>query len=400
MAQAVRATAEVQELAQQALEALRKGDPQAARVRLERAIQLDERNPALWLTLASAFRQLGLPDDERQALERALVIEPRHLLALLQKGSLLDIQGRTREAAVAYRNALNTIPPGAQLAPNLQPAVRRAQAVIAENDAALEDFITERLKEARSRHADARTERFDRCIDAMLGKNFIYIPRPTFMHFPFLPAYEFYPREEFPWLAEIEAATPAIRAEFERVFAEDQARLEPYITYPEGVPLDQWAELNHSRKWSVFYLWREGKAIDEHIARCPQTAALLEKAPRSDVPGHAPTAFFSILDARAKIPPHSGVTNTRLIVHVPLIVPEGCGFRVGGERREWKPGHAFVFDDTIEHEAWNNSDVPRAVLIFDIWNPYLTEAERVFVRAATHAIGEYNRGEAPGMGSI
>jgi aspartyl/asparaginyl beta-hydroxylase (cupin superfamily) len=147
-------------------------------------------------------------------------------------------------------------------------------------------------------------------------------------------------------------------------------------------------------------LWREGKPIDEHIARCPQTAALLEKAPRADVPEHGPTAFFSILDAGARIPPHNGVTNTRLIVHVPLIVPDGCGFRVGGERREWKPGNALIFDDTIEHEAWNNSAVPRAVLIFDIWNPYLTDAERDFVRAATHAIGDFNRGETPGMGSM
>jgi aspartyl/asparaginyl beta-hydroxylase (cupin superfamily) len=107
------------------------------------------------------------------------------------------------------------------------------------------------------------------------------------------------------------------------------------------------------------------------------------------VPGSTPSALFSILDAKTRIPPHTGVSNTRLIVHLPLIIPSGCGFRVGAEQREWIPGKAFVFDDTMEHEAWNDSDVPRAVLIFDIWSPFVSEVEREFVRSVTAAVGEY-----------
>jgi aspartyl/asparaginyl beta-hydroxylase (cupin superfamily) len=115
----------------------------------------------------------------------------------------------------------------------------------------------------------------------------------------------------------------------------------------------------------------------------------LEGAPLCDVTARAPTIFFSILDASTTIPPHSGVTNTRLTVHLPLIVPPDCGFRVGSETREWIPGRAWVFDDTIEHEAWNRSDAPRAILIFDIWNPLLTAPERDVVRAATELVGTY-----------
>lgn len=96
--------------------------------------------------------------------------------------------------------------------------------------------------------------------------------------------------------------------------------------------------------------------------------------------------MFSILDAGTRIPPHTGVTNTRTTVHLPLVVPEGCGFRVGGEVRSWKVGEAWAFDDTIEHEAWNDSDRPRAILIVDAWNPLLTEAEREVVRAACSAM--------------
>ena len=64
------------------------------------------------------------------------------------------------------------------------------------------------------------------------------------------------------------------------------------------------------------------------------------------------------------------------MVHLPLIVPEDCSFRVGGETRNWVPGEAFAFDDTIEHEAWNRSNRDRAILIIVAWNPYLSDDVR------------------------
>jgi len=102
--------------------------------------------------------------------------------------------------------------------------------------------------------------------------------------------------------------------------------------------------------------------------------------PLQRIPGRAPNAFFSLLRPGKRIPPHTGVTNTRAIVHLALDVPPECGFRVGGETREWVEGKAFAFDDTIEHEAWNGSDRRRAVLILDTWNPHLSQREREAVR--------------------
>jgi aspartyl/asparaginyl beta-hydroxylase (cupin superfamily) len=231
--------------------------------------------------------------------------------------------------------------------------------------------------------------RFDKCLATLLRKQMIYRQQPTFMYFPNLPVIEYFDRDLFPWLDPIEAATDDIRAELLQVLAEDAANLQPYVSLPETSPLKQFRELNNSRRWSVYYLWREGTAVTENLARCPRTAEALKAWPRCDVPGYSPSAVFSILDAKTRIPPHTGVSNTRLIVHLPLIVPPGCGFRVGAERREWQPGKAFVFDDTIEHEAWNDSDDPRAVMIFDIWSPFLNESEREMVSAATIAVGEY-----------
>ena len=184
--------------------------------------------------------------------------------------------------------------------------------------------------------------------------------------------------------------TEEIRAELLRVLVADREGLQPYIDFPAGMPLDQFRELNRSRRWSAYFLWNQSSEVPAHIARCPVTAGCSGRA-ALPIEGRAPTAFFSILDANTRIPPHIGVTNTRCTVHVPLVVPPGCGFRVGSTTREWVPGQAWVFDDTIEHEAWNLSDTPRAILIFDIWNPLLTAAERDMITAATEIYASITR---------
>jgi len=271
----------------------------------------------------------------------------------------------------------------------MRPALQHARDVVEANNRSLETHLEQRLAALRGRHADASLSRFDQCLAILLQKQPIYRQQPTFLYFPHLPAIEFYERSEFPWLAAIEAATAPVRQELAAVLAQGATVLDPYVSMPRGTPLDQWAELNHSRKWGVYYLWHEGDAVPEHMAACPNTVAALDGWPRCEVPGCSPTAVFSILDAKTRIPPHTGVTNTRLIVHLPLVIPPGCGFRVGASRREWREGECFIFDDTIEHEAWNDSDVPRAVFIFDIWSPHLSPMERDLVRTATAAVGEY-----------
>jgi aspartyl/asparaginyl beta-hydroxylase (cupin superfamily) len=368
---------------------LHRGNFAAARALIEKAIGKDAGNAAFWINLASTLRRLGLRDEEMQALQKALTIEPRHLLALLQKASLQDLMGQPRDAAKTYHNALQTIPVGTQLPESLRQPLQHAVRTVQENTAQLEALLGERLKAVGEGHSAAERERYEHCFAGHIGRRRIYTPQPTFLLFPQLPALEFYPREMFPWLTAIEAASEEIRAEFERVFAEDAGLLEPYVKHPDGVPLDQWKELNHSKRWSVLYLWRDGKPEAANIARCPRTAALMQNVPKVDIPNVGPAVFFSVLDAKSHIPAHTGVTNTRLVVHIPLVIPEGCRFRVGSTTRPWRKGEAFVFDDTIEHEAWNDSDVPRAVLIFDIWNPFLTELEREAVRTMVSGVREY-----------
>ena len=376
---------------------MQRGQAAGARDHFQRATAADAGHPALWSNLATSLDALGLHDEEMAAIERALALEPRHPPALLQKAALIEKRGDPREAARIYRAALVTLGPETEPPPSLHAMLEHAREAVRRDDAALARAIEERLARVRAQHGSGVSRRAEECVALLTGRRSRYLPQPTFLYFPGIPALEFFDKREFPWLGAVEAAADAIRAELTQVLASDQAGLEPYVAYPDGVPLDQWRELNRSRRWSAYFLWNQGTAQADHLAHCPRTAQAVGIAPRCDIAQHGPNVFFSILEPRTRIPAHTGVTNARLTVHMPLIVPSGCGFRVGGETRAWIPGQAWVFDDTIEHEAWNDSDTPRAILIFDIWNPYLTAAERDLVRAATEAIGSYYGAPPPGL---
>ncbi|MGZ8363386.1 MAG: aspartyl/asparaginyl beta-hydroxylase domain-containing protein [Caulobacteraceae bacterium] len=365
------------------------GNHDAAAGLLEQAVKGEPRNPEIWFNFAVALRALDRLDDARNAFDMVVRLNPKSTRAWLEKGAVEEARGKTRDAAMSYRQALLLVPPGSRTPPGLERSLRRAKETLDANNLALENHLASGLGEIRKRFPDASFRRFDQCVETMLQKRRIYRQQPTFMYFPEMPAIEFYDRAMFPWLEQVEAAAGDIRAELLEVLSGGAETLDPYITVPEGAPSERWGALTNSRRWGVYYLWNEGETFPGHMARCPKTVKALEGLPHWDVPGSGPTAMFSILDAGSRIPPHTGPVNTRLVVHLQLVVPPGCGFRVGGQQREWVPGEAFVFDDSIEHEAWNNSDQSRAVLIFNVWSPFLDEAERELVRALTASIGEY-----------
>jgi aspartate beta-hydroxylase len=376
---------------------LARGEAEKAHALFVRATTADPKHPSLWANLASSLKALGRRAEEMDAIEKALELEPRHLSALLQKGTFLEQSGDPRNAARAYQNALACIPPGAEPPAAVRAALAHAKSLVEADLAQLTAALDEPLAAIRARYGGQRQRRVELCLDAIMGKRKTYHSEPTWMYFPELPAIEFFERSDFPWLDAIEAATEEIRAELMRVLVADREGLQPYIDFPASMPLDQWRDLNRSRKWSAYFLWNQGEPNAGHLARCPVTARMIETAPRPRIAARAPTAFFSMLDAGVRIPAHTGVTNTRLTVHLPLIVPEGCAFRVGATTRELVPGKAWVFDDTIEHEAWNPSDTPRAILIFDIWNPLLSAAECELIQTATEVYGRYyaSPGEKP-----
>jgi aspartyl/asparaginyl beta-hydroxylase (cupin superfamily) len=220
--------------------------------------------------------------------------------------------------------------------------------------------------------------RFARALDIAAGRRKLYVQRPTVFTYPELPNVQYYDTADFPWVAGVEAATAAVRDELQALLSADGlAGFRPYIQAKDGaVRLDTNKGLVENKDWSALFLSENGRPDERLISRCPKTWEILQQAPLVDIPGWGPTVMFSLLKAGARIAAHTGMFNTRLVCHLPLIVPPGCHFRVGNEVREWREGKLFIFDDTIEHEAWNDSNEDRVVLIFDIWRPELSEQER------------------------
>jgi aspartyl/asparaginyl beta-hydroxylase (cupin superfamily) len=375
-------------------EALARKDPRSALMLLTRASQsAAPPNPMIELCIALAHKDLGDSDAELAAVVRSRVIDPYFYPALLHHARLLERQGKRRQAARLFRDVLKIMPDRDRADPALERAVQHAQGAVAENMDSLEKHLEATLADLRRRHAGERLDRFERSLQVMIGRRKMYAPQPVMLHFAELPSIQFYDDELFPWVREVEAATDTIRDELLGLLAEAREGFRPYVQHPPGAPLNQWVELNRSPRWSTYFLWEHGERLEAHCERCPRTAAILEGLPMARLPNYSPTAMFSCLDPHTVIPAHTGETNTRLIVHLPLVVPAGCSFRVGNETREWRYGKAFVFDDSIEHEARNEGDELRVVLIFDVWNPQLTAAERELVAGLVNGVRDYYRAE-------
>ena len=371
--------------------AFRKGDFQSARAAFQRLVDADGADPEQWINLALACLQLKDEPAEETAIQRVLELDPRHLVGLILRADLLERQGKTHQAALACVAVAQVSPPLDRLRPELRPAVAHALEYWEQYGSELGAFLDQHLDSYYRTFASENLKRFRDSLDILVGRKRRYESRSELYHYPGLAPIEFFDRADFPWLDSIEAATDEIRDEFLDILRIEEG-FTPYITYPPGVPLNQWAELNNSPRWSAFHLHKMGKLIEENAARCPRTMKALEGAPQPDQPGRTPASMFSLLKPRTRIPPHTGVTNVRLVTHLALIIPDGCGFRVGNETRQWVPGRAWVFDDTIEHEAWNDSDKLRVVLIFDIWHPHLTPPERALITALTAGVNAFTRG--------
>ena len=362
------------------MHALALSRPGEAAAYFERAIAADALAPELWMNLARARREQRDDAAEAAALVGALAIDQRHFMALVRMAELRERQGDEASAADRWGSVLAMEASIEERSPALELMFDHARAFVRGQRAAFGNNIDRGLAAVREALPVAERRRADACIDHALGRRAIYANVCAGMHFPFLPAEEYFARAHFPWLAEIEAKTDMIRAELETILAEDAAAIRPYVAMPPGTPQNKWSALDHSLQWGALHLWKDGVRDDAACARAPRTAEAIAALPLSDLPGRTPTVFFSLLQPGAHLPAHTGVSNVRSIVHLPLIVPPGCSFRVGGEERDWRAGEAWVFDDTIEHEAWNRSDRMRAILIFDVWNPYITETERDLLR--------------------
>lgn len=362
-------------LVREGAQLLQQGLPQRARERFEEVTATGRANTQIWMFLAAACQAMGDRAAEEQALDAALALDPSLIRAQIMKGDCRVHFADHGGALSFYQLALRWAEAAQQQLPaDLSSEVERARRAVADyaekGEAAREQALT-----ARGFPADERSPRFAQALEIMAGRKQIFVQQPTDFYFPGLAQVQFFDTAGWDWVPAVEAATPAIRAELEGLIASRAAEFQPYIHGDPNRAQRQGHWLADDPAWSALFLTENGELNLAAIEACPKTWQAMQAVPFPAV-ANSPTVMFSRLAPGARIQPHSGMYNTRLVCHLPLNVPDGCHFRVGNEVRQWEVGKLMVFDDSIEHEAWNDSAEDRVVLIFDIWRPDLSEQEK------------------------
>lgn len=370
--------------------ATQRRDFAGAKALLEQALIRAPRDLLTLLTLSRVQRELKDDKGEYAAIEATLAVDPYFLPALLAKAAWFERAGAIHTAAQYYRNAVRIAPPESGWPDMLRAQLMHAREVAASDARAFETYLETALAPVSAGLPPEARERWREAVAIKAGRTEPYVQTSNQLHVPRLPAIPFHDRKLFPWAAELESKTDVIRAELRAALASEQREFAPYVAISAGMPVDQWAPLNHSSRWSHYGLWRNGQPNEAHLAKCPETRKALEAVDMATIGGLCPNAMFSALAPHTEIPPHTGETNARLVAHLPLVVPEKCTYRVGFEHRTWTEGELLIFDDTINHAARNDSDELRVVLIFDIWNPMLSLAERQVVQAMAAAMRAFD----------
>lgn len=373
-------------LVREGVSAMQRGAGAEARRAFEQVASAGNGIAPPWLLIAQACRLERDDSGELNALDRLLAEQPRQLRGLIMKGDLLKRQGDLRGAHSFYRLAVGVASGAGTLPPTLAAEVQRARDELEQSKGAYRAHLDQALAQAglaslRPRVRDA--------LAIASGEKQLYLQEPTSFYFPGLPQIQFYEREAFDWVAALEAQTPAIRAELDAVLAQTHD-FPPYVENDPNRPLKT-HDLVANRDWGGFHLLCGGP-VQPNASMCPNTIAALRAVPQPVIHGRSPMALFSLLKPGTHIFPHNGLLNTRLICHLPLIVPEGCRLRVGNETRAWEEGKLLIFDDSFEHEAWNDGASRRVVLLFEIWRPEIDAEERAALTVLFEAIDEF-RGE-------
>lgn len=378
--------------------AVRRGEALSGTLLVKKAAELQPGNAAVLCNLGLCYEAAGEWELALDAFGKSLRAAPDFFDARLHLGYALEQLQRSHEALTQYFGAifgaqgsgLWTAP--SSTPPNLQALVAHAMRYVNAGRHALFDAVLEPLRQQHGHESLSRVEQ-------ALAIYLLEFPaqyadarqRPTFLYVPGLPAQPFPDRRQFGWIEQYEASAAAIGEELAAVLAADRGLEAVHSAANAGQLRKLLASTSGTPVWDAFFFHRHGRRYDDNCRRCPQTVAALERLPIARIRDHAPEIFFSILKPDTHILPHRGVSNVRLVTHLPLIVPAGCALSVAGEMHEWREGSVTVFDDTYEHEAWNRGTETRVVLIADIWNPHLSETERLALDQLVGAIGDFNR---------
>jgi hypothetical protein len=352
-------------------QAMARGDVRQAASFLELASQRG-RDASTLLRLATVRRSMGDLSGAGQAAAAAVELSPRNFLMALLLGSLREASGAYHAAERAYRVACAYAPFDTAMQPAMAKQLERARHRVEAAEGwrkHLLEWQADGIFQALTPNEERRLRHFRGNILENLDAG--PTAPPVFLLPGIKPARYFDPAA-FAGVAELEGQTAAIRDEFLALAGNAPQGIAARLTGLHAAENDA----GRIGNWSMIPLISNGAVVNEFAARCPETMRLAESLDLPQLGLISPSLYFSVLEPNSRIAPHTGITNARVILHLPLIVPPDCGFRVGGETRAWEVGKALVFDDMTLHEAWNDSDRIRVVLIADLWRPELSSLER------------------------
>lgn len=348
------------------------------------------------VALQRAQLQLGA-DEPREAadtLAALLARQPKQYVGWLLLGQAFEMAGRHDLALRAWSQGLRLGQAAGQLMgmASTPPAFRPViQHIIEQVNTQLYAPVIAGFERMRAQFGAGELKRLEHALAVYLGarqdapKN--PHQKPKFLYFPGLPEGPYHDPFLHPWTDRLVDSFDAIRAEALAVLEAD-AGIEEFLQFAPGQSRAGYlGGAGGKPSWDAFFFYRHGVRYDDNHARCPVTSTLLENIELCEVAGQAPEVCFSVLQPGTDIMPHHGATNTRLVLHLPLLVPPGCALNVrGGGEHAWRERVPMMFDDTFEHEAWNRSDRPRVILLMDCWNPHLSAVERIATRHVVELI--------------
>lgn len=341
-----------------------------------------------WLDQLRDAQRRGDTAGESAALTIAIRSDRGNIGAILAMAELQRRLADDRAAATFYRLALGTAANAGSVPMTLHAGLERAEQFLIASERAFADHLLGQLRSAGIDAATA-TPRVAEALRMLAGEQQVYLQQPSMFYFPGLAQRPFFDRADFDWVPALEAATADIRSELLALIDHRSDRFGPYVTAsPDRPPPNN--PLLDKPDWGAAWLWKDGAVADGMELLCPAALAALELAPQPVIPARAPLALFSRLTPGTHIQPHHGMLNTRLICHLPLIVPDGCALRVGPETRQWREGELTIFDDSFEHEAWNRGTSDRTILLFEIWRPDINADERAQLTRIFSAIDTYS----------
>lgn len=363
---------------------------EAART-LGRLAELAPQDHRVRLPLATALEETGQPRAALEHARRALESNRDNYFPYLYLGSIFERLGDIERASFAYSTAARlgtedeTLVDDPSVPDSARERARRGNALI---DRFLRELHARAVAKVHAARPEADLER-------IAGARWLRmhtvpvtptnpVQGPKWFYVPLLDRTGWFEREEFEWVEALESRAPDILAEVTQRYRIDEDTV-PYLTSDSD---DQEPDtLVNSTDWGACRFYNGFQRSEDTCRRFPVTATILDGLPLFRVEGNTLEAFYSVLRARAHITPHQSASNVRLTVHLPLVVPEHCTVTVQGEARQTEFGRCLIFDDTAMHEARNDSDEARIVLIFQIWHPDLREEEREVI-AASHAAHE------------